>query len=126
MDSNSKSDPSVFFMYPSADSNLYCIVISLLCKQEQSPYIKGTLDPIYPLKDGMFPIYLSLAETIGALKLIVWDKVIIGSDHLGEIALPVQHWFQGQPLLFDDLDEVGPDSISTAGTSWCFHLCHSF
>ena len=103
--------------------------MSLLRKREKTPYIKATLDPVYPPKDATFefPVYLSLAETMGALELIVWDKDIIGSDYLGEIALPVQHWFQGQPLLFDDpANEVGPDSIGTAGASRCFHLrCRS-
>ena len=88
------------------------VVVSLLRKQEKTPYIKATLNPIYPPKDATFefPVYLSQAETMGALELIVWDKDIIGRDYLGEVALPIQDWFQGPPLLFDDsANEVGPD-----------------
>jgi phosphatidylserine decarboxylase len=112
MDSNGKSDPCVFPppFYPLANSFPSYVVVSFLRKREKTPYIKATLDPVYPPKDATFefPVFLSLAETMGALELIVWDKDMIGSDYLGEVALPIQDWFQGQPLLFDDpVNEVG-------------------
>ena len=89
------------------------VVVSLLRKREKTPYIKATLDPVYPPKDATFefPVFLSLAETMGALELVVWDKDMFGSDYLGEVALPIQNWFQSQPTLFDDpANEVGQES----------------
>ncbi len=48
---------------------------------------------------------------MGALELVVWDKDTFGKDYLGEVALPIQDWFQGQPILFDDpVNEVGQDT----------------
>ena len=53
---------------------------------------------------------------MGALELIVWDRDIIGRDYLGEVALPVQYWFQSEPLLFDDpMNEVCPEFNSSGG-----------
>lgn len=98
-----------------ANSSSSYVVVSLLRKREKTPYIKATLDPVYPPKDATFefPVFLSLAETMGALELIVWDKDMFGSDYLGEVALPIQDWFQSQPLLFDDpMNEVGQESDS--------------
>jgi len=106
MDSNGKSDPYVFLLSPylPANSSSSYVVVSLLRKREKTPYIKATLDPVYPPKDATFefPVFLSLAETMGALELVVWDKDMFGSDYLGEVALPIQDWFQSQPLLFED------------------------
>lgn len=113
---------SCFPHYLLANSFSSYVVVSLLHKREKTPYIKATLDPVYPPKDATFefPVFLSLAETMGALELIVWDKDMFGSDYLGEIALPIQDWFQTQPLLFDDpMNEVGQESNSNgcAGAS---------
>ena len=90
------------------------VVVSLLRKREKTPYIKATLDPVYPPKDATFefPVFLSLAETMGALELVVWDKDMFGRDYLGEVALPIQNWFQSQPILFDDpANEVGQENV---------------
>lgn len=96
--------PRVASTCPRSFDSLSYVVLSLLRKREKTPYIKATLDPVYPAKDATFefPVYLSLVETMGALELVVWDKDIIGSEYLGELALPVQDWFPGQPLLFED------------------------
>ena len=94
------------------------VAVSLLRKREQTPRIKATLNPEYPPKDATFefPIFLSLAETMGALELIVWNKnKMIGRNYLGEVALPIQDWFQGQPILFDDpKNEVGQDTVDAS------------
>ena len=93
------------------------VVVSLLRKREKTPCIKATLNPVYPPKDATFefPVFGSLAETMGALELIVWDKNMFGRDYLGEVALPIQDWFPGQPTLFDDpMNEVGQDTVGAS------------
>lgn len=50
-----------------------------------------------------FPIYSSLAEVLGALELVVWDKnKFTKKEYLGEVAIPVVEWFPGTALTFDD------------------------
>jgi hypothetical protein len=50
-----------------------------------------------------FPVYSSLAEVLGALELVVWDKnKFTKKEYLGEVAIPVVEWFPGTALTFDD------------------------
>jgi phosphatidylserine decarboxylase len=50
-----------------------------------------------------FPIFSSLAEAMGALELVVWDKnLLMKKEYLGEVAIPIEEWFPGQSLAFDD------------------------
>jgi hypothetical protein len=74
---------------------------------------KRTLNPTYPAKDATFdfPIYLSLADQLGVLELVVWDKDMLTKDYLGEVALPLEDWFSDRegnprPYAFDDVGNV--------------------
>jgi C2 domain len=56
---------------------------------------KRTLNPTYAAKDATFdfPIYLSLADKLGVVELVVWDKDMLSKEYLGEVALPLDDWF---------------------------------
>jgi phosphatidylserine decarboxylase len=52
-----------------------------------------------------FPMYLTLADELGVVELVVWDKDIQTKEYLGEVALPLDDWFEGEEgsaLGFDD------------------------
>lgn len=77
---------------------------------------RKTLNPTYPAKDATFefPVYLSLAGSLGVLELIVWDKDMIKKDYLGEASIPLEHWFgetNANAKGFDDLDNRVRTSI---------------
>jgi hypothetical protein len=42
-----------------------------------------------------FSIYLSLADKLGVVELVVWDKDMLTKEQLGEVALPLDDWFRG-------------------------------
>ncbi|KAF6765662.1 phosphatidylserine decarboxylase-domain-containing protein [Ephemerocybe angulata] len=71
------------------------IVASVLNNRQQTPVAKKTLNPTYTPKDATFdfPIYLSLADKLGVLELVVWDKDMLSKEYLGEVALPLEDWF---------------------------------
>ncbi|KAF8957740.1 phosphatidylserine decarboxylase-domain-containing protein [Flammula alnicola] len=71
------------------------VVISLLNIRQQTPVAKRTLNPIYAAKDATFdfPIYLSLADKLGVIELVVWDKDMLRKEYLGEVAFPLEDWF---------------------------------
>ncbi|EAU83349.2 hypothetical protein CC1G_09043 [Coprinopsis cinerea okayama7 len=71
------------------------VVASILNNRNQTPVAKKTLNPTYTPKDATFdfPLYLSLADKLGVLELVVWDKDIVGKDYLGEVGLPLDEWF---------------------------------
>ena len=56
------------------------------------------MNPSYPAKDATFdfPIYHSLADRLGVLELVVWDKDMLRKDYLGEA-----------PFTLDDLKKSG-------------------
>lgn len=93
------------------------VVVSVLNSRQQTPVSKRTINPIYNPKDATFdfPLYLSTADKLGALELIVWDKDVLTKDYLGEAALPLEDWFVERPFAFDD-----PTNI----VSWQFFLHH--
>lgn len=74
-----------------------------------TPVSKKTVNPTYAASDATFdfPIYLSLADNLGGLELIVWDKDLIKKDYLGEVSLSLDEWFKpaesekGEGLAFD-------------------------
>jgi len=77
----------------------------LLQKRFQTPAINATLDPVYEPASATFefPVFSSLAECLGALELVVWDKnLLLKKEYLGEIALSIEEWFPGTALAFDD------------------------
>jgi phosphatidylserine decarboxylase len=73
------------------------VVVSVLNDKHHTPVLKRTCNPVYAPKDATFDfrIYPSLADRLGALELVVWDKDILGQDYLGEAALPLDEWFFG-------------------------------
>lgn len=67
--------------------------------------IKNSLNPDYAPKDATFdfPLYLSLAEKLGVLELVLWDKDTFKKDYLGEVAIPLEDWFRDDnAFAFDD------------------------
>ena len=40
-----------------------------------------------------FSYYLSLADKLGVVELVVWDKDMLSKEYLGEVALPLGDWF---------------------------------
>lgn len=50
-----------------------------------------------------FPIFSSMAEIMGAIELVIWDKnKLMKKEYLGEVAIPIEEWFPGTALAFDD------------------------
>ena len=66
--------------------------------------IKRTTNPTYSAKDATFdfPLYLSTADKLGAIELVVWDKDMLTKEYLGEAALPLEDWFVERPFAYDD------------------------
>jgi phosphatidylserine decarboxylase len=81
------------------------VTVTLLGKQFQTPAINATLDPVFPPANATFefPIFSSSAEDLGALELVVWDKnIVMKKEYLGEVAIPIEEWFPGTALAFED------------------------
>ncbi|OSC96707.1 hypothetical protein PYCCODRAFT_1472429 [Trametes coccinea BRFM310] len=81
------------------------VVVSLLANRHQTPVSKRNVNPTYNPKDATFdfPIYLSLADKLGVVELVVWDKDMLKKDYLGETAIPLDDWFRdGSAFAFDD------------------------
>ncbi|KXN82134.1 Ras GTPase-activating protein 4 [Leucoagaricus sp. SymC.cos] len=86
------------------------VAVTVLNARQQTPVAKRTLDPTYNAKDATFdfPLYLSTADKLGALELIVWDKDVLSKDYLGEAALPLENWFVERPFAFSDPQNTVP------------------
>ena len=69
--------------------------VSLLSTRFQTPVSKKNTNPTYDAKDATFdfPIHLSLADKLGVVELVVWDKDMLTKDYLGEVAIPLEDWF---------------------------------
>jgi phosphatidylserine decarboxylase len=83
------------------------VVVSVLSTRQQTPVSKRNVNPTYAPKDATFdfPLYHSLADKLGSVELVVWDKDMIKKDYLGEVALPLDDWFKGgRARAFDDPD----------------------
>ncbi|KAF8994050.1 phosphatidylserine decarboxylase-domain-containing protein [Cyathus striatus] len=85
------------------------VTLTLLTTRYQTPVEKKTVNPVYSPSEATFdfPVYLSLADRLGAIELVVWDKDTFSrKDYLGELALPLEQWFArgegGRGLAFDD------------------------
>lgn len=93
------------------------VVASILNSRYQTPVCKKTLHPTYAAKDATFdfPIYLSLADKLGVLELVVWDKdMLLKKDYLGEVSLPLDDWFSdGRPFSFNDNRPFSLNLVST-------------
>lgn len=71
------------------------VVVSLLNTRYHTPVSKRTPNPEY--KDAIFDfaLYLSLADRLGTLEIVVWDKDnVLRKEYLGEVALPLEDWFR--------------------------------
>ncbi|KAF8166385.1 C2 domain-containing protein, partial [Pholiota molesta] len=79
------------------------VVASLLNNRHQTPVAKRTVNPVYAAKDATFdfPIYLSLADRLGVVELVIWDKDMLKKEYLGEVALPLEDWFNDREFPFD-------------------------
>jgi phosphatidylserine decarboxylase len=67
--------------------------------------VKKNANPVYAPKDATFdfPIYLSLANKLGAFELVVWGKDMLKKEYLGEAALHLADWFGDDHTIgFDD------------------------
>jgi len=83
------------------------VVVSLLRDRHQTPVVKRNLSPVYSSKDATFdfPIYLSLADRLGVVEFVVWDKDMLRKDYLGEANIPLEDWFRdGNAFAFYDSD----------------------
>jgi phosphatidylserine decarboxylase len=66
---------------------------------------KKNTNPTYDAKDATFdfPIYLSLADKLGVVELVVWDKDMLTKEYLGEVAILLEDWFgEDNAYAFDD------------------------
>lgn len=74
------------------------VVVSVLSMRHQTPVAKRTLNPVYNPKDATFefPLYLSLADKLVGVELVVWDKDMLSKEYLGEVALSLESWFRGE------------------------------
>ncbi|TCD64361.1 hypothetical protein EIP91_004230 [Steccherinum ochraceum] len=73
--------------------------------RHQTPVAKRTCNPAYSPKDATFdfPLFLSLADKLGVVELIVWDKDMLKKDYLGEVSIPLEDWFRnGSAFAFSD------------------------
>lgn len=81
------------------------VAISVLGKRHRTPACKRTVNPVYVPKDATFdfPIYHSLAEKLGVIELVIWDKDMIKKEYLGEVSIPLEDWFRNDSAFpFDD------------------------
>ncbi|TFK32508.1 phosphatidylserine decarboxylase-domain-containing protein [Crucibulum laeve] len=72
------------------------VCASVLSTRHQTPVSKKTTSPDFPPRESTFdfPLYLSLADKLGVLELVVWDKdMFTKKDYLGEVALSLEEWF---------------------------------
>ncbi|KAF8155166.1 hypothetical protein K438DRAFT_1943056 [Mycena galopus ATCC 62051] len=80
------------------------VIASLLSTRHQTPVAKKTLNPVYAPKDATwdFPIYASVADKLGVVELVVWDKDMLRKDYLGEAGIAVEDWFtDSRPKAWD-------------------------
>lgn len=74
------------------------VVVSLLNNRHHTPVLKRTPNPVYSSKDSTFdfPIYLSLADRLGSVELVVWDRdtLKLKKEYVGEVALTLESWFR--------------------------------
>ncbi|RDB20431.1 Phosphatidylserine decarboxylase proenzyme 3, partial [Hypsizygus marmoreus] len=81
------------------------VVVSVLNTRQQTPVAKRNVNPTYEAKDATFDfeLFVSLADKLNAIELVVWDKDLVGKDYLGEVAIPLDEWFgDDRPFAFND------------------------
>lgn len=80
-------------------------MVSVLNTRFHTPVLKRNTNPVYAAKDATFdfPLYLSLADKLGSVELVVWDKDMLKKEYLGEATLPLDNWFRQEGVYaFDD------------------------
>lgn len=67
------------------------VVVNPLNSRHQTPVSRRILNPTYAAIEATFdfPIFLSLADRLGVVELVVWDKNTL-KDYLGELAVPLE------------------------------------
>ncbi|KAI6017976.1 phosphatidylserine decarboxylase-domain-containing protein [Pisolithus microcarpus] len=101
------------------------VVVSLLNTRHHTPVLKRTSNPDFSIKDATFdfPLYLSLADRLGALEIVVWDKDgMIKKEYLGEVPLALEDWFteeQGGLGFYDEGNK--PRSLKLLSTRATTH-----
>ena len=101
------------------------MTVSVLSTRFQTPVCKRTISPVYAAKDATFdfPIYMSLADKLGVLEFVVWDKDMLKKEYKGEHALPLDEWFKGTAFAFDDPDNQVCRFLQSKDTRAGNHLC---
>ncbi|KAF9076011.1 phosphatidylserine decarboxylase-domain-containing protein [Rhodocollybia butyracea] len=72
--------------------------------RHSTPVSKRTLNPSFPPAQSTFdfPIFLSLADRLGVLEVVLWDKDYFGvgekigmgrKEYLGEVGISLEDWF---------------------------------
>lgn len=71
-------------------------VVALGRTRYHTPVVRKTASPTFSEKESTFdfPIYLSLADKLGILELVLWDKDVLKKDYLGEASLSLEDWFK--------------------------------
>jgi phosphatidylserine decarboxylase len=74
------------------------VTVTVLSTKHQTPVSKKNINPEYNPKDATFdfPIHMSLAEKLGAIELVVWDKDMLRKEYLGEVSLMLEDWFSNR------------------------------
>jgi hypothetical protein len=81
------------------------IVVSVLSTHFQTPDLKHSTNPVYAAKDATFdfPIYFSLADKLGVVELVIWDKDMLMKEYFCEVTLLLDDWFRQEGIyVFDD------------------------
>ena len=80
-------------------------MVSLLRDRHQTSVVKKTVNPAWASADATFdfPIFLSLADRLGVIEFVVWDKDMLRKEYLGEANIPLEDWFRdGNAFAFED------------------------
>ncbi|KAF8175264.1 hypothetical protein K438DRAFT_1771215 [Mycena galopus ATCC 62051] len=95
------------------------ILGGIICRRRigmgSTPVAKKTLNPGYAPKDATWDcsIYASIADKLGVVELVVWDKDMLRKDYLGEARIAVEDWFtDSRPKAWD-----APGSVSMLSAS---------
>ena len=102
------------------------VVVSLLGTKHQTHVSKRTVNPTYNPKDSTFdfPIYLSLADKLGIVELVVWDKDMLKKDYLGEAWIPLEDWFRDRnAFAFEDLKNKVCEYVRLARVRFLVPFC---
>ena len=71
------------------------VMVSILNDRKKTPVARQTVNPVYSPTDRTFgfPIYNFLADRIGVVEIVIWDKDLLLKDYLGKVSLPLGDWF---------------------------------